>query len=294
MSPVFLLATGGLLDIAAAICPLVNKSPKANKADMADLVTYELDGEVARIGLNRPDKRNALNEQMVDHLEAAVDRASREAKAAVVFGHGKHFCAGLDLAEHKERSLTEAVHNSRRWHFAFDRMQRGSIPFFAALHGAAVGGGLELAATAHVRVADETAFFALPEGQRGIFLGGGGSVRIARLIGTANVTDMMLTGRVLDVAGGERVGAVQYRTAAGGALERATELAHRAAQNASLSNYAVINALPRIQDMSQDDGLFTESLISSITTASPEALERLRAFLEGRAERLMPPSDGAS
>lgn len=262
---------------------------------MSDPVSYELNGEIARIGLNRPEKRNALSQHVVDRLEEAVDRASREAKAAVIFGHGQHFCAGLDLAEHAERSLIDAVHNSRRWHAVFDRIQRGVIPFFAALHGAAVGGGLELAAAAHVRVADDTALAALPEGQRGIFLGGSGSVRITRLIGLANVSDLMLTGRVLDADEMARVGIAQYRTPAGGALEKATELARKAARNAPLSNYAIINALPRIQDMSQEDGLFTESLMSSITSASPEALERLRAFLEGRAERLTPKTpDSAS
>ena len=76
-------------------------------------------------------------------------------------------------------------------------MARGNIPFIAALHGATLGGGLETAAAAHIRVADETTFFGLPEGTRGIFIGGGGSVRVARLIGFARMQDMMLTGRVL-------------------------------------------------------------------------------------------------
>src|SRR5690606_5405732 len=136
--------------------------------------------------------------------------------------------------------------------------------------------------------ADASTKFALPEGQRGIFVGGGGSVRIARLINHANMTDMMLTGRVLTAEEGHRIGLCQYLVGAGEALDKAKELARRAAGNAPLSNFAVINALPRIQDMGQDDGLFVESLMSSITTATPEARERLRAFLEGRAERLIP------
>ena len=97
----------------------------------------------------------------------------------MIFGHGEHFSAGLDLAEHIERTPLEGVHHSRKWHAIFDDIERGAIPFVAALHGAVVGGGLELAAAAHLRVADATAFFALPEGRREIFVGGGGSVRMA-------------------------------------------------------------------------------------------------------------------
>lgn len=255
---------------------------------MAALITYELDGEVALIGFNRPEKRNAISDAVIEALAVAVDRASDEAKAAVLHGHGKHFCAGLDLAEHSERDLIGAIKNSRRWHRVFDQIERGSIPFVSALHGAVVGGGLEIASATHVRVADATTRFALPEGQRGIFVGGGGSVRIARLINHANMADMMLTGRVHSAEEGHRIGLCQYLVEAGEALERAKDLARRAASNAPLSNYAIINALPRIQDMGQDDGLFVESLMSSITTATPEARERLRAFLEGRAERLIP------
>ncbi len=255
---------------------------------MAELITYELDGDIALIGFNRPEKRNAISDAVIEALAAAVDRAGDEAGAAVLHGHGKHFCAGLDLAEHSERDLIGAIKNSRRWHQVFDQIQRGAIPFVSALHGAVVGGGLEIAAATHVRVADATTRFALPEGQRGIFVGGGGSVRIARLVNQANMTDMMLTGRVLSADEGLRIGLCQYLVDAGEALQKARELARKAAANAPLSNFAVINALPRIQDMSQDDGLFVESLMSSITTATPEARERLRAFLEGRAERLIP------
>jgi enoyl-CoA hydratase/carnithine racemase len=152
-----------------------------------------------------------------------------------------------------------------------------------------VGGGLELAASAHLRVADATAFFALPEGKRGIFVGGGGSVRVARLMGVARMTDLMLTGRVASPEEAERWNLVQYVVPAGEARAKAVALAQIAAGNAPLSNYAIINALPRIQDMGRDDGLFVESFVSSITATSPEATEGLRAFLEKRAARLQPP-----
>jgi len=258
---------------------------------MPFLVT-EIRGDVALVGLNRPDKRNAISDAVIDELEAAVDRAERVAKAGVIHGIGPHFCAGLDLAEHVGKSPIEGMHGSRRWHRVFDRIHRGRMPWFSALHGAVVGGGFELASSTHVRVADETAFFALPEGQRGIFLGGGGSVKTARLIGTARVMDMMLTGRSVDAATAERWNIVQYVVPAGKALDQAVELAARAAGNAEFSNYAIINALPRIQDMASDDGLLMESFVSALTATSPEAEARLKAFLEKRAAKVAAPGGG--
>ncbi|MEQ9814899.1 MAG: crotonase/enoyl-CoA hydratase family protein [Azospirillaceae bacterium] len=253
----------------------------------------ETRGDVALIGLNRPDKRNAISDAFVEELNEAISWAETAGKAGVVHGFGPHFCAGLDLAEHVKKTPIEGVHGSRRWHQVFDRIERGRLPWFAALHGAVVGGGLELASATHVRIADTTAFFALPEGQRGIFVGGGASVRTARLMGLARMTDLMLTGRSVDAETAERWNVVQYVVDEGTALDKAVELAARAATNAALSNYAVIHALPRIQDMAADDGLFVESLMSSFTATSPEAEERLNAFLAKRAGKVARP-DGKS
>lgn len=255
-------------------------------------VTYELADDVALVGLNRPEKRNAISDRFVMMLGQAVGRAQSEAKAAVIYGHGDHFCAGLDLGEHVKKTPIEGVHGSRRWHAIFAEIERGQIPWVSALHGAVVGGGLELASSTHIRVADEGAFFALPEGQRGIFVGGGGSVRTARLMGVARMTDMMLTGRVASAQEAQSWNIVQYVVEKGKSLEKAMALARAAASNAYLSNYAVINALPRIQDMAADDGLFVESFISSFTATSPEAEDRLNAFLEKRAQRLKQPGHG--
>ncbi len=252
-------------------------------------LTYEVRENVAILGLNRPEKRNAISDAFVEELALLVRRAEDEAKAGVIYGHGPHFCAGLDLAEHVKKTPFEGVHGSRRWHEVFGWIQKGKLPWFAALHGAVVGGGLELASSVHVRVADDTAFFALPEGQRGIFVGGGASVRSARLMGVARMTDMMLTGRSVDVNTAETWNIVQYVVDEGAALEKAVALAAQAATNAEISNYAVINALPRIQDMGADDGLFVESFIASFTATSPEAEERLNAFLNKKAGKVARP-----
>jgi enoyl-CoA hydratase/carnithine racemase len=251
-------------------------------------LTYELDGPIAVIGLNRPGKRNAISDTMIAELQSAVSRAGREARVGVLYGHGDHFSAGLDLAEQLERTPVGAMANSRLWHRVFDDIERGAIPFVAALNGGAIGGGLELAAAAHIRVADASAFFALPEGQRGIFVGGGGAVRIARLISATRMTDMMLTGRTLSAEEGERLNLVHYLVADGQALDEAKRIAGRIANNAPLSNYAITNALSRIQDLSHDDGLFFEALMAAVTANSSEAQDRLKDFLDRRVARVGP------
>jgi enoyl-CoA hydratase/carnithine racemase len=242
--------------------------------------------EVAVIRLLRSHKRNALNDGLVLAIRKLFDEMPTSVRAAVIEGEGEHFCAGLDLSELKERDAGQGLHHSRMWHDALDRVQFGPVPVVAALHGAVVGGGLELASACHIRVADETTFYALPEGSRGIFVGGGGAVRIPRLIGTARMTDMMLTGRVYNAQDGERIGMAQYLVPTGTASDKAFELAQRIAQNAPLTNYALMHALPRIAEQPSDQGFFTEAMMAAIAQSAPEAKARVTAFLEGRAAKV--------
>ncbi|MBX3659001.1 MAG: crotonase/enoyl-CoA hydratase family protein [Ramlibacter sp.] len=252
-------------------------------------ISLEITGEngsIAIVRLTRGSKRNALNDALVLALRDIFEQMPATVRAAVIDGEGEHFCAGLDLSELQERDAGQGMHHSRMWHAALDRVQHGPVPVIAALHGAVVGGGLELASACHIRVADETTFYALPEGSRGIFVGGGGSVRIPRLIGVARMTDMMLTGRVYNAQDGERIGLAQYLVAPGTAFDKALELAVRVAQNAPLTNYALMHALPRIAEQPADQGFFTEAMMAAIVQSAPEAKDRVRAFLEGRAAKV--------
>ena len=251
-----------------------------------DLLQIEITGAVAHVRLNRPAKRNAINDTLVAQLQTAFIHLPPEVGAVVLTGAGSHFCAGLDLSELSERSVAEGVLHSRTWHTAMDAIQFGRVPVVAVLHGAVVGGGLEIAASAHIRVAEASAYYGLPEGQRGIFVGGGGSARVPRLAGVACMTDMMLTGRVLDANEGLARGLSQYVVADGMGLIKAMELAQKIATNAPLSNFAVMQALPRIADMSQPDGLFVESLMAAIAQGDDAAKVRVRAFLEKRAGKV--------
>lgn len=250
------------------------------------MVQVSYDEAVAHIRLCRPAKRNAISDEMLRELHTAVINLPESIGAVVLTGEGEHFCAGLDLAEVSERSVAEGVLHSRSWHAVFDQIQFGRVPVISVLHGAVVGGGLELASTTHLRVAEAGTFYALPEGSRGIFVGGGGSVRVPRLVGFSLMTDMMLTGRVLDAQEGHARGLSHYLVEPGQGFERACELARKVASNAPLSNFAVLQALPRIAQMPHADGLFVESLMAAIAQGDEAAKLRVRAFLEGRAAKV--------
>jgi enoyl-CoA hydratase/carnithine racemase len=246
----------------------------------------DIQDDIAIIRLARGAKRNALSDGLILALRDAFEKLPSTVRAAVIDGEGPHFCAGLDLSELKERDAGQGLQHSRMWHAALELVQHGPVPVIAALHGAVVGGGLELASACHIRVADSTTFYALPEGSRGIFVGGGGSVRIPKLIGAARMTDMMMTGRVYSAEEGERAGFAQYLVAEGAALDKAIELAKRVATNAPLTNYALMHALPRIAEQPADHGFFTEALMAGIAQSAPEAKQRVRAFLEGKAAKV--------
>ena len=252
------------------------------------LLRIETIGSVLTIGLNRPHKRNAINDGLVLTLQDALTDIPDGIGAVVIHGIGDHFSAGLDLSELSERDATEGLRHSQMWHRVFDRIQYCRVPMIAALKGAVIGGGLELACAAHIRVADPSAYYALPEGSRGIFVGGGGSVRLPRLIGVARMADMMLTGRVYSATEGLTFGFSQYLTDAGGAYDKAMELAARVSQNAPLTNFAVLQALPMIAEANPQTGLLMESLMATVAQSDKEAKKRIRDFLDRKTAKVKP------
>lgn len=251
----------------------------------------ELHDDVAVLRLDRPAKRNALDDETVLGLERFFQAPPDGVRAVVLSGEGEHFCAGLDLNELNATTIEAGLHHSRMWHRAMAAIEFGRVPVVSVLHGAVIGGGLELATATHIRVAEASAFYALPEGQRGIFLGGGGSVRIPRLIGTSRVVDMMLTGRVLSALEGHEAGLTQYLVSAGAGLDKALELATRIATVAPMTVYAVLQALPRISEANPNDGYLLESLMAALSSSSTEGQARMREFLEGRSTRVTPEAD---
>jgi enoyl-CoA hydratase/carnithine racemase len=236
--------------------------------------------------LNRPEKRNALSDEIVLGIERFFAELPAGVSAVVLAAAGGHFSAGLDLAEMSDRDTIAGVMHSRMWHRAFEAVESGPVPVVAALKGAVVGGGLELAAAAHIRVAERSTFYALPEGQRGIFVGGGAAVRVPRLIGVSRMIDLMLTGRRYGAAEGQEIGLSHYVVDDGAGLDKALDLAGRIARNAPQTNFAVIQALPRIAEAHPREGYLMEAMMAAITQGTDDAKTRMRAFLDGRAAKV--------
>ena len=251
----------------------------------SDLVTLEMRDRIAVLTLDRPEKRNAVNDILIHDLNRFFSAPPAGALAVVLRANGDHFCAGLDLAEHRERDVDESFEHSRYWHRTFDLIQYGGLPVLSAMHGAVMGGGLELATTTHVRVAEPSTIYQLPEGRRGIYVGGGASIRVARIVGPGRMTEMMLTGRRLDAEEGQRLGLSHYLVGSGEAFAKAMELAETIAGNAPLANKMMLHAIQRIDRMGESEGYFVESLASALTQTSDDAREGMRAFLEKRAIR---------
>jgi enoyl-CoA hydratase/carnithine racemase len=272
----------------AKVSPSTGTSAMAAPLPLPELppsLRAERHGDVAVLRLARPEKRNALDDTMVVAIGDFFSDLPEDVKAVVVHGEGENFSAGLDLTTLPSGDVKASLMHSRMWHGAFEVVEFGPVPVVCVLQGAVIGGGLELAAAAHVRVAERSAYYGLPEASRGIFVGGGASVRLTRLIGTSRVMEMMLTGRTYDAAEGRAIGLSHYVVDAGAGLAKGLELARLIAGNAPLSNYAILHALPRISEQDPASGLLMESLVSAIAAGEPEAQNRLRAFLENRAPK---------
>ncbi|WP_163851471.1 crotonase/enoyl-CoA hydratase family protein [Pseudooceanicola aestuarii] len=257
-------------------------------ARFANLDIKVEDDGVWIVTVNRPDKRNALDIATIEELVSFFSDAPRAGVRAVVLaGAGDHFCAGLDLIEHHDadRSPADFMHVCLRWHEAFNKMEYGGVPVIAALQGAVVGGGLELASAAHIRVMDHTTYFALPEGQRGLFTGGGATIRVADLVGKDRMIDMMLTGRVYQGQEALDLGLAQYFTETP-SIDKALEIARRTAENLPLTNFAICSAISHMQNMSAMDAAYAEAVVAGVVNTQPDARSRLADFASKKAARV--------
>lgn len=262
-------------------------APDRLPIDLPSTLHAERRGPIAVLRLSRPEKRNAFSDESVLGVETFFTSLPDDIRVVVLHGEGDHFCAGLDLSELSERDVSSGIMHSRMWHRIFDKIEFGKVPVVSAVHGAVVGGGLEIAAATHVRVAERSAYYGLPEGSRGIYVGGGGSVRVPRLIGTSRMMEMMMTGRTYAAEEGFAIGLSHYLVDNGTGFAKALELAARIAQNTALTNFAVMHVLPRIGESDPASGYMMEALMAAIAQGDPEAKARMQAFLEKRGPKVV-------
>jgi enoyl-CoA hydratase/carnithine racemase len=245
----------------------------------APAVTLTQDGAVARLTLERPEARNALSRAMADALEETLARLARadDARAVVVAGRGRSFCAGADISEMPTLSPDEAEALAARWQRIMDGFAALPQVTIAAVQGHALGGGLMLAIAQDLRVAEASARFGLPEVTLG-FNPGYGIARLLDIAGGAHGRDLMLTARVVDAAEAFRMGLVT-RVVPDGALGAAADEMAREVARSPRGGLAASKAITADLRAGRAG---TEPRAYGALRAAPDAQARIAAFLNRR------------
>ncbi len=241
-----------------------------------------MDGHVALCRLNRPEARNALSPELMEKLAGAIEGfdTDPEVRVIVIAGSDEVFAAGADIRALRERSFEASLHHpaARFW----PHLAACKTPMIAAVSGFALGGGCELALLCDLVVASETAEFGQPEITLGIIPGGGGTQRLARVIGKQRAMELMLTGRRIDAAEANRIGLVNDVAPAGEWLERALELAERIARRPPIAARLAKQAVLAADETTLSAGLEQERRLYELAMATEDRIEGMDAFLEKR------------
>jgi enoyl-CoA hydratase len=250
------------------------------------LIRVETAGGILTLTVNRPEKLNALNSEVLSQLEAAVAAAGSdpEVRSLIVTGAGeKAFIAGADIGELAKLTPVDARDHARRGQAVIDRIENLPVPTIAAINGFAYGGGLELAMACTLRVASENARMGLPETSLGIIPGYGGSQRLARHVGRAKALELILTAeKGVTAAEAYRLGLVNQVVPAGQAHAAALALAKRITANGPVAVRYAMEAVRTGLGMTLADGQAFEATLFGLCAATEDMKEGMSAFLEKR------------
>lgn len=247
-------------------------------------VLLEKRGHVATITIDRPEALNALNPKVLRELDQAVDACARdrEVRAIVLTGTGKAFVAGADIKTMAEQTAIESLHLTNLGQAVLRRIELLPKPVIAAVNGYAFGGGCELALACDVILAAESASFALPEVTLGIHPGFGGTQRLPRLVGPHRAKELIFTGERFTAAQADRIGLVNKVLPDAELLPEAYRIAHKIAEMAPLAIGLAKDSVNRGLDVDLDSGLGLETHSVTLTFATQDQKEGMRAFLEKR------------
>ena len=241
---------------------------------------------IAWVTLNRPEKLNALNNEVLEELEQIFADLEQDAKVGVVVLTGageKAFVAGADIAELRTLDTAGARVQALRGQAVYQRIESLPKPVIAAVNGFALGGGCELALACHIRIASETARFGLPEVSLGIIPGYGGTQRLARLVGKGVALDLILSGEMTPAAEALRMGLVSRVVPAADLLATAQKLARTILSRGPLALRSALAAVNEGLEMPQEQGLQYEAALFGLLAATQDMQEGMGAFLEKRA-----------
>ena len=251
---------------------------------MSDVVLYEVRGRAAVVTVNRPDKRNALNDQVRTDIKAAIRRAAADAavRAVILTGAGdKAFIAGADIAEFEGKTPVQQWRDMSN-DPVYDVPEECPKPVIAAVNGFCLGGGMELALACDIRIASGNAKFGQPEVNLGIIPGGGGTQRLPRAIGVAAALRLILTGEMIEAAEAHRLGIVSEVCAAAELMPRALAIAELIASKSPVAVASAKQATRAALSLPLDEGLRMERSLFAMCFASQDKIEGVKAFLEKR------------
>lgn len=249
---------------------------------MAELVESSRDGYVALLRLNRPEARNALSPELMEELAAGLERLDPdpEVRCVVIAGSEKVFAAGADIKAMSERSFAEALRHPAASFWR--RLAAIKTPMIGAVSGYALGGGCELALACDMIVAAEGAQFGQPEINLGIIPGGGGTQRLARVLGKQRAMQLVLTGERFDAATALELGLVNKVVEGGGWLEEAMALAATVAERPPIAARLAKQAVLVADETALSPGLENERRLYELAMATEDRVEGMTAFLEKR------------
>jgi enoyl-CoA hydratase len=254
---------------------------------MSDLkfVRVEWDQELAIVTVDRQEKMNALNAEVIEEIGRVFDdlRQDADVRGVILTGAGeKAFVAGADIGELATMNAMSGVEVSRQGQRVFRAIERFPRPVLAAVGGFALGGGCELALACHMRIASENARFGLPEVGLGIIPGYGGTIRLARLIGLGRAVEMTLTGEMVKAARAEQLGIVSAVVPRESLLEEAKALMRKVTKNGPLAIEKAMESIYHALDAATAEALDYESSLFGLMASTEDMKEGMTAFLEKR------------
>jgi enoyl-CoA hydratase/carnithine racemase len=249
---------------------------------LPELVEISRDGHVALLRLNRPEARNALSPEMMEEIAEALEGfdPDPDVRCIVIAGSEQVFAAGADIKAMSERSFAEALRHPAASFWR--RLAAIKTPMIAAVSGYALGGGCELALACDMIVASDRALFGQPEITLGIIPGGGGTQRLARVLGKQLAMEYVLTGRRFDADMGLEMGLVNKVVGKGKWLQEAMVLAHTVAERPPIATRLAKQAVLAAEETSLSAGLENERRLYELAMATEDRVEGMQAFLEKR------------
>lgn len=252
---------------------------------MYKTLIYEKKDNIGILTINRPDKLNAISNELTSELRSLLGELEKDEKLRVLIVTGagnKAFVAGADIKELVDRDAKIGRRVSRERQEVFSRVENLPVPVIAAVNGYALGGGLELALACNIRICSEKAQFGAPEVKLGIIPGDGGTQRLPRLIGLGRAMEMILTGNFIDAQEAHRIGLVNSVFSQDDLMDKAMELAQKIASRPPMAIRYAKEAVNRSQEGDGASGFSLESYLHALTCTTEDKKEGVAAFLEKR------------